>query len=364
MRRRAFCEMPSEAEWQARSSPMSGSSMAWAPNRLRVTSSSRATASRASAAIDRRGRAFPTTKRAIESPGQFPGKSYHRRRFHTAWTQSRHGEADYSIFRADAGAGRQGRQRSCRPSPWLGPERRAASLAQNPLAHLIRPYLEAPQRVGAEGVGDGNVGGVAAASDQDAADAGHVVARVERVPASAEIGLEPAGEIHRAIGRRHADVAEIAGAIARRNVHAAAEGDSEVGVVAAHASALLVGLPRRLGGAGMLVAELNVVMDEIADRLDAPPTCGRVAEQAPGDLGQAVGLAVATAEEKDDRLVGQFLDRLLRRRGGHHVERAAVAHGAIAREADSARGRHEATAPVAEAIAVGRDRDGGAGGQE
>jgi hypothetical protein len=42
-----------------------------------------------------------------------------------------------------------------------------------------------------------------------------------------------------------------------------------MGVVAAHASALLVGLPRRLGGAGMFVAELNVVMDEIADRPNA-----------------------------------------------------------------------------------------------
>src|SRR6185295_5100923 len=144
------------------------------------------------------------------------------------------------------------------------------------LVHLIRPYLKAHQRVGAEGVGDGNVGGVAAAGDQDAADAGHVVARVERIPASAEIGLEPAGKIHRTIGRRHADVAEIAGAVTGWNVHAAAQGDGEVGVVAADALALLVGLPRRPGGSGMLVAELNAVMNEITDRLDAPPARGRI----------------------------------------------------------------------------------------
>ena len=98
--------------------------------------------------------------------------------------------------------------------------------------------LKLDQRVGAEGVRDRHVGGVAALADQDAADARHVVARVEGVPAAAEIGLEPAGEIHRRVGRRHADVAEIAGAIARRDVHAAAEGDGEMGEVAAHARCL------------------------------------------------------------------------------------------------------------------------------
>src|SRR6185437_2329829 len=52
---------------------------------------------------------------------------------------------------------------------------------------------------------------------------------------AAEIGLEPAGEVHRDRGRRDADVAKIARAIARRNVHATAEGDCRVGIVAANA---------------------------------------------------------------------------------------------------------------------------------
>ncbi len=110
-----------------------------------------------------------------------------------------------------------------------------------------------------------------------------------------------------------ADVAEIAGAIARRNVHAAAEGDGEVRVVATDAIAFRIGLPGRLGRTRMLVAEGDVAMNVIADRLDAGPSRGGLGKKLPRDVGQAVGLAVATAQEIDDRLRRQILDRVLRR---------------------------------------------------
>ena len=57
--------------------------------------------------------------------------------------------------------------------------------------------------------------------------------RASKIPAVAEIGLEPGAEVHRRGVGRHADVAEIAGAIARRNVHAAAQRHGEMGEVAA-----------------------------------------------------------------------------------------------------------------------------------
>jgi hypothetical protein len=57
---------------------------------------------------------------------------------------------------------------------------------------------------------------------------------VEGIPAAAKIGLEPGAEVHRQVFRGHANVAEIAGAIARRNVHAAAQRDGEMGEVPAH----------------------------------------------------------------------------------------------------------------------------------
>src|SRR4051794_16502711 len=90
-------------------------------------------------------------------------------------------------------------------------------------AHLIRPHCETHQRVRPEGLRNRHVGGVAALRDQHAADARNVVAGVEGVPAAADIGFEPAGEVAGGPGFWHADVAEIAGAIARWNVHAAAE---------------------------------------------------------------------------------------------------------------------------------------------
>src|ERR1700756_5903833 len=71
------------------------------------------------------------------------------------------------------------------------------------LADFVRPDLETDQRVGAEGVGDRHVSRIAPLSDQHAADSRHVVACVECVPPPAKIGLEPAGEIHWAIGRWH-----------------------------------------------------------------------------------------------------------------------------------------------------------------
>src|ERR1700675_2884831 len=97
---------------------------------------------------------------------------------------------------------------------------------------LFRRYLvggdaEAHELVRAERGGDGDVGGVAAARDQDAADARLVVTGIEGVPTVADIGLEPGAEIHRRGVGGHADVAEIAGAIARRDVHAAAQRHGE-----------------------------------------------------------------------------------------------------------------------------------------
>ena len=62
------------------------------------------------------------------------------------------------------------------------------------------------------------------------------------VPGAAKIGFEPAGKVHRRVRRRQADVAEIAGAIARRNVHAATQRDREMREVAADAATLVEGL--------------------------------------------------------------------------------------------------------------------------
>src|SRR5262249_9539295 len=140
--------------------------------------------------------------------------------------------------------------------------------------NLVRPDLEVDQRVRAEGERDRYVGRVAALGNQHAANSRYVVARIKSVPMPAEISLEPGGEVHWAIRRRHADFAEVAGAIARRNVHAAAEGHGEMHVVATHALAFFEHLPGALGRARVLVAKGDVAMDEIANCLEPSPSQG------------------------------------------------------------------------------------------
>src|SRR6202045_4337162 len=94
---------------------------------------------------------------------------------------------------------------------------------------------------------------------------------------------------HRSRILRHAYVAQKPIGVTRRNVHAAAESDGEMGEIAANAHPLLIGFIGGAGGAGILIAERQMVADEIADRLNsAPATRGRP-EQLPCDVAKLVG---------------------------------------------------------------------------
>src|SRR6202011_465625 len=67
------------------------------------------------------------------------------------------------------------------------------------------------------------------------ADARGVVARVEGMPLAAEEHLEPGGEVHRRVVGWHTDVAEVPGAVARGDVHAATEGNGKMREITADA---------------------------------------------------------------------------------------------------------------------------------
>ena len=118
------------------------------------------------------------------------------------------------------------------------------------------------------------------------------------MPTAAEIDFDPRRKIIGRIGRRQADIGQIPGAIARRDVQRAAKRDGKMRVVAAHTPALGVCFMGRSGGPGMLVAERDVILDEVADRLHPRPARRRVAEQAPSLVGETIGLAVPAAEQK------------------------------------------------------------------
>jgi hypothetical protein len=75
-----------------------------------------------------------------------------------------------------------------------------------------------------------------------------VVARVYGVPTAIEKDFGPGAEIHGIGINRNADVAEIAGAITRGNVHAPAERYGEMREVAAYTNALMQGSAGAAGG--------------------------------------------------------------------------------------------------------------------
>jgi hypothetical protein len=189
---------------------------------------------------------------------------------------------------------------------------------------LLGDHREAMQGVGPEGCGDRNIRRVAAAGDQDPADARHVVARVKDVPLATDIGFEPGGKIHRRIGDRHTDIAEVTGAIARRDIQATAEGDREVGIIAAHAGAIAERLPRGPAGAGVFVAKSDVLVDVVAHRLDPAPSRRRLAEERPRDVGQPIGLAVAAGQQERQGIVGEVRHGMLVRFDGGPVRLTAI----------------------------------------
>src|SRR2546428_5634165 len=162
---------------------------------------------------------------------------------------------------------------------------------------LVGPDRETRQRAGTERVADRHIRRIASTRDEHAADPRNVVPRIKRMPAASDIGLEPRGKIHRTVRRRDADIAEIARAVASGNVHAAAECDRQMRVVAAHTFAFLESLPRRSRRSGILVAEGDVAMDVVADGLDAAGGRGGPCPQTPSQARPPAALPRGASPE-------------------------------------------------------------------
>ena len=183
-----------------------------------------------------------------------------------------------------------------------------ASCADN----FVCPDSEGVQRVGAERRRDGDVGRVATSRQQDPTDARRVVPRIERVPLTAEIGFEPGREIAGRMGWWCADVTQISRAVASRYVQCAAERDGQVSIVTAHAAFFFLGLRRGPRYSRMLVAEGDVLMHEIANRLHARPTGIGLTEVGPRQIEQSITVAEPACNEEDEGLLRKKLDRNLR----------------------------------------------------
>src|SRR5580693_2873809 len=123
-------------------------------------------------------------------------------------------------------------------------------------------------------------------------------------------------------------------------------------IVAAHPPALGVCFIGRSGGAGMLVAERYVILDEVADRLHPRPAGRRIAEQAPRLVAETIGLAVPAAEQKQDDFRRQVSNLVLHSVQFDRVRQARVTYDGIRAEAEMPGRCNEAAAPIAKTVAV------------
>ena len=109
-----------------------------------------------------------------------------------------------------------------------------------------------------------DIAGVTTASNNGAPDPSAVVARIKRKPATAEVNLHPGAKVHRIRRRGNANIAEIAGDIASRNVQTATKRDRQVRKIPTHTDALAKGLQRRAIRSRLLIVELDMLMNEVS----------------------------------------------------------------------------------------------------
>src|SRR5690349_13911805 len=101
------------------------------------------------------------------------------------------------------------------------------------------------------------------------------------MPAAADPRFEPSREITWGERRLRSDIAQVAGAVARWDIHAAAEGDSEMRVVPTDTDPFVESLRGAASGAGVLIVEGNMIMNIIANSLHARVAGGHAAEELP-----------------------------------------------------------------------------------
>ena len=88
-----------------------------------------------------------------------------------------------------------------------------------------------------------------------------------------------------------------------------------------------------------------------------------MAEELPGRLRQQIGLTIAAAQQEHEGFFGQILHGVLPGGGHNLIWLAAISDDAVGRQAEAARRREDAVAPVSEGVAVAGDRNGWLGGE-
>jgi len=127
--------------------------------------------------------------------------------------------------------------------------------------------------------------------------------------------------------------------------------------IAAHADALVEGIGCGARCTRVLVAECQLVMDEIDDGLHAAPARLYGAELIPRKLAEPIGFTIAAAEQVDENVVRQIRNRDLGETLVDEIGLARVANGPAARNLEISRRRDEAPADVSELVTIRRSRN-------
>src|ERR1700726_3829863 len=81
--------------------------------------------------------------------------------------------------------------------------------------------------------------------------------------------------------------------------------------IAANARLVEISTMGRSQRIGSLIIESDVIMDEIADRLNTWPAKRRQGKLCPCEISETIGVAVAATQQKDEHIVGQVFDVVL-----------------------------------------------------
>jgi hypothetical protein len=146
--------------------------------------------------------------------------------------------------------------------------------------------------------------------------------------------------------------AEVARAVAGRDVHASGKRHGEMGEIPADAAAFLVALRRGAVPSGMVVAEFNAVVGVVADRLRSLPSAPDASEERPGEVRKLLGVAVATCQQEGEDVTRQRRNVPLRRGRANLIRQAAILDDELAADFEQSRRCDEAGTDVAIRIEV------------
>jgi hypothetical protein len=136
---------------------------------------------------------------------------------------------------------------------------------------------------------------------------------VKGVPPLAKERLEPSVEVHWCRVRWHSDVSKVASTIPGGNVHAAAQSNREVGIIATYTNPFMKRIERGSIIPSVAISKVDMIVDKIADRLHALPSGLCAAKRLPREVNQLLSFTVPAAQQKNENVVGEFIDRMLSR---------------------------------------------------